>query len=214
VLNWVTHIYRNKSRIDSIKGISFATVELVIFLIAHENVTVGRFSSIKKALIDLPKGINAPRNKLYDLPAEYQGISYDDISKTANWLRLLPIEICSNQQFDDYLLVAIKDYNCHGYSEQLSSNSHQTVSVVNPLPEAISNIIEDIKDNMVEIEQQGINPSSMIINLRLYHQNDSTDSTDKLYPNRIDKNIFLNESIYKSAAEFTIERYGNLIFRE
>jgi hypothetical protein len=88
-----------------------------------------------------------------------------------------------------------------------------TVKVANELPQEISEIIEDVKYNTSEIEQQGFSTSCIIANLRSYHRGHRYDRKDSIYPEFINKNIFLEEVFFKDEAKFTIEKYGSAIFK-
>jgi hypothetical protein len=97
VLHWVKNIYQNKIIIESINTIKFTAVELVIFLIAHEDVSISKCSNIKQALIALSN--NIALSGLEDLPVEYAQITYNDIRKAAKWLSFLPTMGYTKKEF-------------------------------------------------------------------------------------------------------------------
>jgi hypothetical protein len=210
VLNWVKNIYQNKSILESISAFKFAAVELAIFLIAHEDVEIGKCSSIKQALINL--SVYTERGELYDLPLEYADITYYDIRIAAKCLSYLPTEDYTDKEFSQAALELKEKIHCIDFNDIPLSKYSNTVRVVKELPQAINEVIEDVKNNMANIEQQGFNCSCIVANLRLYHFKHRFNKSDSLYPQFIDKNIFLNEALFEKEAKFTIEKYNSLIF--
>jgi hypothetical protein len=207
VTNWVKSIYQNKSLLESISIIKFAAVELAIFLIAHEDVSIGKCSSIKQALINL--SVDTEFTGIDGLTLEYAKITCDDIRIAAKFLCELPTKDHTNEEFSQAILELKNNKINHiDFNSMHLAKYPKTLRIVDKLPQSISETIEDVKNNMADIEQQGLNCSCIIANLRRYHRKHKFDKNDSLYPQFIDKNTFLKEALFEKEAKFTIEKYS------
>jgi hypothetical protein len=223
ILHWINTIYNNESFFTDNTNIKFSAIELAIFWIMHEIVTIGKLG-IKQSL----KKINTnDLQALTDLPINYATTSADDVKQAAKLLHYLPFNNYTDAEFKQAILEfnnnidMLKVTHSNKYNiEELPYYDYRLLYLhFTPImPEFMHYIIRTASSNDTNVEFTDVQINCIITNLRMYYCH-ILYRTLKPYLDTInnfnkekflaDKNNFLAIAPFKEEAEWTIRLLEN-----
>jgi hypothetical protein len=227
LLDWVNIIYNNQSFVTDNTNIKFSAIELAIFLVMHEMVTIGKLG-IKQSLEKIDTN---DLQSLADLPRKYATTSLDDVKQAAKLLHYLPFDNYTDAEFKqailefnnkiDILEVTESDnYNVEDLSYCDHKFKYMHLSPIMPdFMHYVINVANN-NDTNINVKFTDVQINCIVTNLRIYYCHILYGSS-KSYLKTIntfdkekflaDKNNFLAIAPFKEEAEWTINLLENSI---